>query len=103
MILFYRFHDMKGPFTEMLLSHITAQFHGGITRYLRKENGLACCHEFIEEWTDIHLVRKRIISHNDIPHPVTYQSFPEAGDNGKRQFLQLLWGELSLDLTHLLS
>ena len=109
MILFYRFHNTEGTFAEVLPTCIATQFHRSAARHLGKKHGLARRHEFIEERTDIYLVRQRIIGHNNIPHPVvgnmqfqTYQSFPEAGDNGKRQFFQLLRSELSLDLAYLL-
>ena len=84
MILAYRFHDMKSTFTEILLSRIATQFHGGFARHLGEKNNLSFRHEVIEERTDVHLVRKRIISHNNLR---ILQTFPEACNNRKREFL----------------
>ena len=48
----------------------------------------------------INLIRQGIIGEDFFS---LSQSDSESGNNGKRQFLQLLWSELSLYLAYLLS
>ena len=91
---------MKGAFLHAITASITKQFHRIIARHLRKEYGLTFSNPFVEQRADIHLVRQWVISRYRL-HII--QSLTQTGHNRKRQFFQLLWCELSLELSYLSS
>ena len=93
-------HDMKGTLAEVMATRIAAQFHRLVIEDLGQQDGLALCHQFVNELVGIHLIWQGIVGHDGLS---LSQERTQTGKNRKRQFLQLCWGELSFQLFDLLS
>ena len=94
-----RLQQMQHAFFQIPSTIVSTQFHCLSIYHLWQQYSLTCYYQVVNQIVGIHLVRQGIIGHNSLC--ILYPIF-QTGNNGKRQFFQLLPGELSLDLAHLL-
>ena len=94
----YRLHQMKDALLQIMSTCVATNLHILIVEYLRQKYLLALGQQIVEQLVGVDLIRQGIISQNCLS---LRQSRLQTGDNGKRQFFQLLWCELSLDLSYL--
>ena len=82
----------KGTLAEVMATCIAAQFHRFFVKNSGQQDCLSLCHQFVNQLVGTDLIRQGIVSHDGLSFS---QTGFQSGNNRKRQFLQLLWGELS--------
>ena len=91
---------MKSTFLKIALPRVTSQFHRCIVEHLWQQECLPFSHKIINQLMCIDFIRQGIKSQNSMS---LSQKRLQTQNNRKRQFIQLLLGELPLEFAHLLS
>ena len=76
------FHNVERPLAEVSATSITAQFHRGLIKHFRQENGLAFSHQIVEKLMGADLVRQGIISEDGLH---TGQPLTQTVNDGLRK------------------
>ena len=95
-----RLHDMEGTFLQIVSTLIGIPHHRFVVDDFREKHRLTISHKVINQLVRAYLIRQGIIGTDDIR---LRKPDLQAGYNRKRQLFQLLWRELSLDLSYLQS
>ena len=91
---------MESTFFQILSAMIGIPRHRFIIEYLRQKNVFSFCHKVINQLVGIDFIWKGVKSINCMGFS---QNRTQSLNNRKRQFIQLLLGELSLKFAHLTS